>query len=570
MSFDGVLSSGGVQKHGSSSHVNQGNPGTYAMPFAVTYDATGAESAAYQAWSATPTYPANTYVLGSDSKLYRAVISNAGNNPVGDDGTHWVRVSVPAGGTAGGQVPIWDNTAKEYVAGSVSGTIANGTTTNSTLRWNGSGWVESTFVKNSDAQLTVNSPTSPISGVPLVIKVAGSGTQPNGLMVQDETATDPTSISVYNSASGVGFQFGLSGGTDGFMPGTSQGDGVLRLQKDGKRIWIGSKLNPADTTGTAIMALDQTGVVIGSTATPGAKLDVSAGSGVGLNVTGAASQKALTISGNNAPLIDVTNASQNCMVLTSSTALSSSSGASINIASNAAATQAGWRYGILNFSKNVSGTITAVGGIDVFSEEDNTTNIGSKMRLRVGGLGTGAQRTSVEVRANGDVSLNASGSEATTSATGGFAFLPTVVGTPTGTPANSYLGAVPLVVDRQGNRIFAYGSSWVDLATRVPVTLTDGATINTDASLAKHFRVTLGGNRTMAAPTNPTDGQRILYEIIQDATGSRTLTWNAAFAFGTDVTTPTLTTTASKRDFVGFAYNASASKWYCLAVARGY
>lgn len=101
-------------------------------------------------------------------------------------------------------------------------------------------------------------------------------------------------------------------------------------------------------------------------------------------------------------------------------------------------------------------------------------------------------------------------------------------------------------------------------------TLTDAATIATDASLGNHFRVTLGGNRTLGQPTNPTDGQKIIYEIIQDGTGSRTLAYNSVFAFGTDVASPTLTTTANKRDFIGFVYNSTATKWYCLAVSKGY
>lgn len=103
-----------------------------------------------------------------------------------------------------------------------------------------------------------------------------------------------------------------------------------------------------------------------------------------------------------------------------------------------------------------------------------------------------------------------------------------------------------------------------------PVALTDAATIATDASLGNHFRVTLGGNRTLGNPTNPTDGQRILWEIIQDATGSRTLAFDTAFAFGTDITGVTLTTTASKRDFIGAVYNSTASKWYIIAVSKGY
>ena len=89
-------------------------------------------------------------------------------------------------------------------------------------------------------------------------------------------------------------------------------------------------------------------------------------------------------------------------------------------------------------------------------------------------------------------------------------------------------------------------------------TLTDGATINWDASTQDVCKVTLGGNRTMAAPTNNTTGQFISILVIQDGTGSRTLTWNAVFEFKDD-TAPTLTTTASKGDVFVFRYNGS--KW---------
>ena len=94
-------------------------------------------------------------------------------------------------------------------------------------------------------------------------------------------------------------------------------------------------------------------------------------------------------------------------------------------------------------------------------------------------------------------------------------------------------------------------------------TLTDQATITWDASTQDVCKVTLGGNRTMAAPTNNTTGQFISILVIQDGTGSRTLTWNAVFEFAAD-TAPTLTTTASKGDVFVFRYNGS--KW--LEVGR--
>lgn len=103
-----------------------------------------------------------------------------------------------------------------------------------------------------------------------------------------------------------------------------------------------------------------------------------------------------------------------------------------------------------------------------------------------------------------------------------------------------------------------------------PVALTDAATIATNASLGNYFRVTLGGNRTLGNPTNPTDGQKIIWELIQDGTGSRTITLDTTFALGTDISAVTLTTTASKRDFLGAVYNSTATKWYVIAFSRGY
>ena len=94
-------------------------------------------------------------------------------------------------------------------------------------------------------------------------------------------------------------------------------------------------------------------------------------------------------------------------------------------------------------------------------------------------------------------------------------------------------------------------------------TLTDQATVTWDASTQDVCKLTLGGNRTLAAPTNNSTGQFISILVIQDGTGSRTLTWNAVFEFKDD-TAPTLTTTASKGDVFVFRYNGS--KW--LEVCR--
>jgi hypothetical protein len=104
-----------------------------------------------------------------------------------------------------------------------------------------------------------------------------------------------------------------------------------------------------------------------------------------------------------------------------------------------------------------------------------------------------------------------------------------------------------------------------------PVTLTDQATVTTDASLGTHFRLTGStSGRTIAAPTNPTDGQVITYEI-KNSSGSITLThtWNAVFAYGSDVTA--LTAIAiGKTDFIQWVYCSSVSKWQLIGYMKGF
>lgn len=94
-----------------------------------------------------------------------------------------------------------------------------------------------------------------------------------------------------------------------------------------------------------------------------------------------------------------------------------------------------------------------------------------------------------------------------------------------------------------------------------PETITDGATINWDMALILNGKVTLGGNRTFAAPTNPRVGMSYALEVIQDATGSRTMTWNAAFDWGS-IGAPTLSTGVNKRDIIFmYCYDAAAPKF---------
>ncbi len=93
------------------------------------------------------------------------------------------------------------------------------------------------------------------------------------------------------------------------------------------------------------------------------------------------------------------------------------------------------------------------------------------------------------------------------------------------------------------------------------VALTDGATIAVNAALGNDFRVTLAGSRTLSNPTGLVDGQKLTFQVTQDATGSRVLSYGTAYDFGT-AGAPTLTTAVGKTDLLRFVYNLAATKLF--------
>jgi hypothetical protein len=103
----------------------------------------------------------------------------------------------------------------------------------------------------------------------------------------------------------------------------------------------------------------------------------------------------------------------------------------------------------------------------------------------------------------------------------------------------------------------------------LPVALTViSNTATTDASLSSLFTLTLTGNTTLATPTNGFSGQRILYQLKQDGSGSKLLTLSSGFRSGP--ITVTLSTAANTTDYLGVIYNAIDDKWDVLALNKGY
>jgi hypothetical protein len=98
------------------------------------------------------------------------------------------------------------------------------------------------------------------------------------------------------------------------------------------------------------------------------------------------------------------------------------------------------------------------------------------------------------------------------------------------------------------------------------VTLTDGANIDWNLSTQQVATVTLGGNRTFNAPTNLVNGGFYALAVIQDATGSRTITWNSVFKWQ-DAAAPTLSTTGSAKDF--FVFRSDGTNLYEQGKSQG-
>jgi hypothetical protein len=101
------------------------------------------------------------------------------------------------------------------------------------------------------------------------------------------------------------------------------------------------------------------------------------------------------------------------------------------------------------------------------------------------------------------------------------------------------------------------------------VDLTDAATIAVNAALGNDFRVTIGGSRTVANPSNAVDGQRITFQVTQGGAGSFTLSWSSQYRFGA-AGAPVLSTAAGDTDVIGFIYNAALAAWLCVGSALGF
>jgi hypothetical protein len=122
---------------------------------------------------------------------------------------------------------------------------------------------------------------------------------------------------------------------------------------------------------------------------------------------------------------------------------------------------------------------------------------------------------------------------------------------PLASPTFTGTVTIPAGASISGYAALASAQSFTKAQRGAVTALTDGATITPDFSLSNNFSVTLGGNRTIANPTNLTAGQAGTLVISQDSTGSRTGAWGSYWKWPGG-TAPTLTTTANAVDVIAY------------------
>ena len=149
--------------------------------------------------------------------------------------------------------------------------------------------------------------------------------------------------------------------------------------------------------------------------------------------------------------------------------------------------------------------------------------------------------------------LNAAGFSALTTTQGDARYV-AITGTQTITGAKTFTSTVTIT----GAAAFTSAVNVSGPVNVNTVTLTDAASIVPSFDAGNTFVVTLGGNRTLAAPTSANIGQSGSIRVIQDATGGRTLSYNSAYQFVSG-SAPVMDTSAGAQSILVFSCRSATT-----------
>lgn len=136
---------------------------------------------------------------------------------------------------------------------------------------------------------------------------------------------------------------------------------------------------------------------------------------------------------------------------------------------------------------------------------------------------------------------------------------------------NGSAGGTPLSATRlqHADDGIAEASNRLDVLTTVTTVAASGAALTLDASTSSAKKITLTGNCALTL-TGATAGQVASLELllIQDATGSRTITWPASVKWAGGA--PTLSTTAGAVDRIVLVSYNGGTTWYADLIGKAY
>ena len=109
-----------------------------------------------------------------------------------------------------------------------------------------------------------------------------------------------------------------------------------------------------------------------------------------------------------------------------------------------------------------------------------------------------------------------------------------------------------------GGISLSVANTWTAGQRGAITTLTSGATVTPDFAASNNYTLTLGQNLTFANPTNLVAGQSGSIFLVQDGTGSRTITWGSFWDWAGG-TPPTLSSAAGSIDRLDYIVRTTGS-----------
>lgn len=104
----------------------------------------------------------------------------------------------------------------------------------------------------------------------------------------------------------------------------------------------------------------------------------------------------------------------------------------------------------------------------------------------------------------------------------------------------------------------------------ISVSQTYSSTVNTDASVADLYRLTLTGDVTIANPTSAVDGKVYTWEITQSTGSPHSITLGNKFILPASASALAWSDTIGLTDVLAVRYNQANDKYMIIAMIPGY